>query len=554
MQYSANVVDHLGLIAGMVDELGIVEVIDGAIVQDMDKRHLSIGQVVKANIINGLGFTGRPIYLTPQFFATKPLDLLLGDGVEASWLSDNTIGRALDTLYRYGVSALFGLIATRAYEVLRLESAYAHLDSTSFKVYGNDYSPNDKFVALDDEDNAERPGVIEVTQGFSKDHRPDLPQVMLNMIVENSAGIPLAIEALSGNSSDKSTFAASAQTYAALIQTHTTDKCIVADAALYSKANLEILRRSSLHWVTRVPETIKEAQTIITDTYGSDTWHLHREDERYRYITHTSDYGGINQLWVIVHSTEAHKRVMKTLARRYEKQSIKEHHAINALAKERFACEADANKALLKLQKSLTLTQMEATIESIERYKSKGRPVKAAQPDYLEYRIVCTPLSSSLQSYQQELHAKSCFILATNDTTKTAQSLIDAYKNQYVVERGFAFLKSKEFFADALYLKSPERIEALLMIMALSLMVYTALEYRIRHELKSHHATFNDQKGKPTATPTARWVFQCFEGIQLLRLHDTAQTLILNLNDQHRLIISLLGRVYEKIYGLGNGV
>lgn len=554
MQYSANVVDHLGLIAAMVDELGIVEVIDSAIAQDLNKRHLSIGQVVKASIINGLGFTGRPIYLTPQFFATKPLDLLLGDGVEASQLNDNTIGRALDTLYRYGVSPLFGLIAAKAYEALDLKSDYAHLDSTSFKVYGDDYSPNNKFVTLDDEGNAERPAVIEVTQGFSKDHRPDLSQVMLNMIVENHAGIPMAIEALSGNSSDKSTFAASAQTYAALIQTHTADKCIVADAALYSKANLEILKCSNLHWVTRVPETITEAQALITASYTSDVWSPHSEDRRYRYIMHNSHYGEIAQLWVLVHSSEARKRALSTLSRRYEKQSIKEHHAINALSKERFACEADATKALAKLHKSLTLTQIESSIESIERYKSKGRPGSDSKPDYYEYCIVCTPTSSSLQSYQQELHTKSCFILATNDTTKSAQSLIDAYKNQYVVERGFAFLKSKEFFADALYLKSPERLEALLMIMALSLMVYTALEYRIRHELKANGATFADQKGKPTQRPTARWVFQCFEGIQLLRLHDTNQTLILNLTDQHRLIISLLGRSYEKIYGLGNGV
>jgi len=554
MQYSAKVVDHLGLIAGMVDELGIVDVIDNAITQDLDKRHLSIGQVVKATIINGLGFTGRPVYLTPQFFATKPMELLIGEGIEASWLNDNTIGRALDALYRYGVSPLFGLIAAKAYDALGLKSTYAHLDSTSFKVYGDDYTPNEKFVTLNDEGHKERPCVIEVTQGYSKDHRPDLSQVMLNMIVENQAGIPLAIEALSGNSSDKSTFATNAQTYAALIQTQTTDQCIVADAALYSKANLEILKHSHLHWVTRVPETIKEAQEVIDASCTADSWNPHREDTRYRYITHTCHYGDISQLWVVVHSSEARKRAMLTLSRRYEKQSIKEHHAINTLAKERFACEADANKALVKLHKSLRLTHIESVIEAVGRYNSKGRPANNTTPDYYEYRIVCTPVSSSLQTWQQELHAKSCFILATNDTTKTAQSLIDAYKNQYVVERGFAFLKSKEFFTDAFYLKSPERLEALLMIMALSLMVYTALEYRIRHELKAHSATFSDQKGKPTQRPTARWIFQCFEGIQLLRLNDTNQTLILNLGDQHQLIISLLGRSYEKIYGLGNGV
>jgi len=65
MGYSGKNLDHLGLIAGMVDELGIVDVIDNVLEQDLKKRHLSIGQTIKALIVNGLGFTGRPMYLTP---------------------------------------------------------------------------------------------------------------------------------------------------------------------------------------------------------------------------------------------------------------------------------------------------------------------------------------------------------------------------------------------------------------------------------------------------------------------------------------------------------
>jgi transposase len=85
----------------MVDELGIVDVIDDAISQDHEKRQLSIGQTIKALIINGLGFIGRPMYLTPQFFATKPTELLVGKGVKAEHLNENTIGRAMDSLYKH---------------------------------------------------------------------------------------------------------------------------------------------------------------------------------------------------------------------------------------------------------------------------------------------------------------------------------------------------------------------------------------------------------------------------------------------------------------------
>jgi len=392
--------------------------------------------------------------------------------------------------------------------------------------------------------------VIEVTHGYSKDHRQDLAQVMLNMIVENRAGIPMAIEALSGNSSDKATFAKSAETYASMIQAQTTDACVTADSALYSKENLQILNSSGLNWITRVPESMTESKEAIINSQKIETWQKHANDERYQYITQKSEYADVKQTWVIVYSKEAHQRTIATLNRRYEKLSLAENKAMESFSKERFTCIEDAQKALKKFTKLPKLTEIQITMNSTPIYK-RGRRKKdvAAEVDRIEYSFTCRAISSSLERYQKDLHSGSCFILASNNLSKTPQEIIDAYKNQYVVEKGFAFLKSKDFLADAIFLKSPERIEALLMIMALSLMVYTALEYRIRHELQEQNLTFNNQKGKPTKKPTARWVFQCFEGIQALYIHETNKTIILNINEQQRIIISILGKLYEKKYG-----
>lgn len=553
MCYSGKVMDHLGLIAGMVDELGIVDVIDDAISQDHEKRYLSIGQTIKALIINGLGFTGRPMYLTPQFFATKPTELLIGEGVKAEHLNENTIGRAMDSLYKHGVSTLFSLISSRAFNALKLQPQFAHLDSTSFSVHGNGYEPSDKFIMTDDKGNETRPSVIEITQGYSKDHRPDLSQLMLNMIVENHAGIPMAIEALSGNSSDKATFAQTVSKYTSMISTQTTQSTVIADSALYSKENLAILKQSKLHWITRVPETMTESKEAIENTQLKDMTQ-YSSDERYKYKTMESTYGDVAQNWVVVYSTEARERTIKTLSRRYTKLSDSEHIQMSKLEKERFSCEAEALKATLRLTKSLKLTTMQTKITPLAKYSKAGRPAKGEKPQIIEYAITCTSRFSSLERYQQELHKGSCFILASNNRTKSPEEIMEGYQNQYKVERGFAFLKSKEFLTDAIFLKSPERIEALLMIMALCLMVYTALEYRIRNELQNHKETFRDQKGKPTVKPTARWVFQCFEGIQYLLIHELNKSLILNLNDDQKRIISLLGKHYEKIYFLGDGV
>ena len=131
------------------------------------------------------------------------------------------------------------------------------------------------------------------------------------------------------------------------------------------------------------------------------------------------------------------------------------------------------------------------------------------------------------------------------------EQLIAAYKDQQKVERGFRFLKDPMFMASTLYLKSPQRIMALMMVMTLCLLVYAALEYRIREALKQTNETFPNQKGKPVDNPTARWVFQFFAGIHVLIIGQVCE-LVLNLNQYHAALLKLLGERYEELYS-GNG-
>ena len=126
--------------------------------------------------------------------------------------------------------------------------------------------------------------------------------------------------------------------------------------------------------------------------------------------------------------------------------------------------------------------------------------------------------------------------------------MLEAYrKDQQKVERGFRFLKDPLFMASTLFLKSPRRIMALMAIMTLCLMVYAALEHRIRQSLSQQSQTFTDQKGKPTARPTARWVFQSFMDIHILILPTLAE-IVPNLKAHHRALLNLLGERYVAVY------
>ena len=104
--YSSKQLNHLGLVAGMYDELGIGQLIDRLIPQDQEQRTVSIGQAVKAMILNGLGFTQRALYLTPFFFRDKPVNKLIGEGIEAANLNDDVLGRALDAIFDYSPEVL----------------------------------------------------------------------------------------------------------------------------------------------------------------------------------------------------------------------------------------------------------------------------------------------------------------------------------------------------------------------------------------------------------------------------------------------------------------
>lgn len=142
------------------------------------------------------------------------------------------------------------------------------------------------------------------------------------------------------------------------------------------------------------------------------------------------------------------------------------------------------------------------------------------------------------------------FILATNDTDSedlTMAALLEHYKSQQKVERGFRFLKSPEFLTSSIFLKKPERIEALLMIMTMSLLVYSSLEHKIREQLKQAEEFFPSMvKNKTTSKPTARWVFLKFEGIDILEING--QRLITGLQDHQIRLLRLLGRFYEAVY------
>jgi len=528
-------IDHLGIVAGIIDSIGIVEIINELIGIEKDEK-VNAGQVVKAMIINGLGFVSKPLYMFPEYFETIACEHLIGTGVKPEYLNDDKLGRVMDKLFIKGLDTIFFIIAVKAAQKFGVSLSTSHLDSSSMHVHGQ-YNTSLPEVIFENQkvgDNQEleelavkSPKEITITYGYSRDHRPDLKQFIIEMICTGDGDIPIFLKLASGNQADSSCFGQIAVEYQKQLEVNS---LIVADSALYTESNLKMM--SDLRWLCRVPLSIKAAKSLISTIPESEF--IDSTIPGYKLASKTENYAGIEQRWLVVQSQERRESDLRKITQKITKAESKAVQDLKKLSQEEFACEADAIKALSKLSKQLKYHQINES--KVTQVKSKTKD----SPQEISYQISATVSQDEIK-INTELLSAGRFIIATNvlDSNELSNdSMLSEYKAQQSCERGFGFLKDPLFFADSIFLKSPERIESLGMIMGLCLLVYTLAQRHIRNALKDSKSTIKNQLGKATDRPTLRWIFQCFQCIHLVTLNQEEH--ISNWNKDRDFILRLL--------------
>ena len=536
-------IDHLGIVAGVCDEVGLISAIDEVV--GLTKRKVSCGMAVQAMVLNALGFSGRALYLMPQYLHNKPVDLLIAPGLKAEDFNDDSLGRCLDQLFETGVTKVFAHVVRKALETYGIECRFFHLDSTSFHVHGQyegQQTPSEQASAEGE------PIAIQITHGYSKDHRPDLKQVVVNLITTHRSQLPVWMESLSGNAADRKSFPKTIQAFCKQLQQ--ADECFfVVDSALYSAENLNNL--SHIRWLTRVPRTLKEAREVLTHTERAQMQDL---GDGYAGVEVRSNYAQVEQRWLVVYSEKAARREEKTLQRRLSKEKESAQRQWRKLQHQQFDSPQQAQAAMESLQKKWKYHSLSAQVVPVKRYASRGRPAAGSEPQVVGFQLE-GQVQQSEQLLEKARKGQGYFILATNELDAdrlSTQDMLAQYKAQAVsVERGFRFLKDPLFFAHSLFLKNPGRIMALTMIMTLSLLIYSLAERKLRDILQQSGQSIPNQVGKPTQRPTMRWVFQLFEGIDLLLIRENGrivQRKVLSLTPVQLQIINRLGPPVEKCY------
>jgi transposase len=526
--------DHLGVIASVIKDLGLVDMINARLVPD-PQEVLTPGEAVAGMILNGLGFAHRPLSLTPQFFASKPLDLLLHDGVRSEMFNRFKLGRTLDEAYAYGCDLLFHELALCVCAREGIELRFNHLDSTSFSLSG-EYIPESDEQAMT------------ITHGYSRDHRPDLKQVVLELMVSEDGGIPLVSKSWDGNTSDIEIFQARAQALLAAFQHAPHPRYLIADSKLYHEDNATHLRH--LGFITRIPNTIGSVAEVITQALALDCWQ--RLDDHTRYQRLELCHYGMAQRWLVVYSQAAYERAAATLNNARQRESEAIHKQLFHLQAQRFATPEAAHEALTALAKGWTYHQVDSChLSDHQRYARQGRPTPRLPVKAIDWQIQAhvRPAEAAIE---HQKHRQACFVIGTNIGTSELQDteVITAYTRQSQVDGGFRFLKDPLLFVSSLFVKKPCRIQGLLMVMPLALLVYAVAQRRLRQQLAHHQETVPNQINQPTTTPTLRWVFQLLEGIHRVRMTVQAQVhdLIEGLNDVQIKVLRLFGEAVCRLY------
>ncbi len=529
---------HYPILAAFFKEYGLFELFDRLLPK---RRHheVSHGQCILLFVCGCL--TSRtPLYLYTKLLDHLDVEMIFGPGARAECFNEYAMGETLDAIAGFGEDRLFTKVMEHLRHRVGIDTAHLHADATNFSVAG-EY-----------DDGGVEPAGLHITYGHAKDKRTDLKRWALMMIV-NAMGTPVAMKTLDGNSSDKKTIIEGMTALKEVLQSEEMAEAgctFIADSAFYTKENIAFFDGK---WVSHAPEKLKEVQKHLAVEGPA---FVDSEAEGYSTCGLDSSYGGVAQRWVLVHSGQMYKRQAKTLLRKQESQVPKANAEAKHLHAKTFKCEADALAAAAELAAKwplLKASEPEVGSRTVNAPGRRGRP-KAGENSTVY--SVSLAFEQDPLAFGNECKKLGRFMLATNDLSLGDGEILQAYKEQQNVERGFRFLKNGDFQLTPVFLKKPSRIQALSFVMCFSLMVYAIIENRLRTSLAEANETIHIQDTGPAeykdnAKPTLMKVFALFDhlGSTTVAMPGGVEMLIRSsLPPEVCKVLHHLGSPYEKAF------
>ena len=543
--------DHLPIIAQAVQRLRLRELVDERCPVD-PRSHVTTGQCVEALVTTILSGS-HTLYRLSDLLS--PLDLFAAFGwtVEPERFHDERIARALDALVEAGLAPINAAATFEAVRAYALDLSRVHFDTTSVKVHGAYLTSEEP----EDEDDPE--AIPHLTRGYSKDHRPDLKQIVYGLTVTGDGAVPIYGRAASGDRND------SLETRFAMhrlgdVLPDPRATTLVGDSKLFAGETLLLARDYGFRYVTLMPRRVGlwaevhaayraarasgKAPALLKEK-GDDRWEGLSQDVVYKWKDADKKEHDIPLRALVVESSRLREEKRASLERQRKRERAALEKAIAKLAKGDFECAADAEKDA----RELAVASAPRFHRLEPRVRLERRPVKRAHPgrprkdDPREMKDVFAATLEIVEApevFEEELHREGCFVLAT--TLAKAEhpdaAVFEAYQEQHLVERCMHWMKGPLEVAP-IFLKTPTRVAALGVVYVLALMVYALIQREVRARLAEVGETIPGNDNRRTDRPTTEVVFRLFEGIFAVRAGG--MTTVTNMTTEQARLLELLG-------------
>lgn len=470
---------------------------------------------------------------------------LLDEGA-ADCLNDDRVGRALDRLFRADRAALLTTIVLRAIEVFDLDTSRVHNDSTTVTLTGQ-YDGYSKSRAAHPK------------RGHNKDHRPDLKQILFSLSVLGDGAVPMYFKVWDGNVTDDRTHIKNWMALRGLLGR--ADFTYVADSKLCTRESMEFIDSEGGFFVTILPQTRAEDKRFkdwIQDHAPQWQEVSRRPDPKRKYApqhvycTFESPFyssEGFRIIWV--RSSQKQSQDESTRRRAIEKteQDLSDLSLRNFRNRERLESTIQQILVSRKTQ-HLFRVQIERRLEERYRQERKGRPTKDTRYRKIEKKCYGFTWEHDQQAIRYAARCDGIFPLITN-RKDPAKEILKIYKFQPRLERRHSQLKSV-YDVRPVFLKNPERIEALLFLYFIALLIDGLVERETRQAMK-------DQKldtvpiypeARACRRPTAEKVFDLFRDVRLHRVITPGHTQYLpdQLSPVQRQVLELLKLPIDKFF------
>jgi len=512
--------------ANLLDRCGFSDMINERADWDPVQCKITPGDGAKAMVIGMFLNKDRPVVSgVAEIFRWAPVDVLFDSVSQHTDLGRNTLSRVLDKIYDAGPSSMFRSFADNARTMFDVIPRFIHSDTTTVSVEGA-YLPDE--VPDDDDDDDDDP--VEITYGYSKDKRPDLKQYTLGYAVDEN-GLLMEAQILDGNCSD----------------IEWNRKCIDSMEDTMRSLGLVYVADSKLADISLLKRMVSSGRLFLTRcpaNFGNCLEASVLREVKIEAMTEIEPASTVKnatkrKIWETVRTvdrTDLRVIVVKSSSMdgKGDNAVLKDREKADELMKKfvtEYNCEADAKKFFGKLEKKISKTIFDVTAEFSSRTveeRPRGRPRQDGK-DIMRRKTWDVNVTLTMNAEKAELlrRTSEMYVLISNVPSKdtdpekgmSAEELVHLYSGQWRVEGMFKTVKTPAL-ADGLYLKTPQRAEALLFLINTAVLLRGLMQLLFRREVAKipdeELPRYGHWNGKLQRNVTAEYFIQHNQGCPIV--------------------------------------